>query len=152
MSIYSLTPEEQTLFESLKDVVIDPSEYTTTYRNDGAYNAFFGRKHTEESKELMRDAAKHRPPVTEETRAKISAGLRARPPHSPETRAKLSAINSGEKNPMWGKPKIHSEDALARISAARKGVPQMRHTCPHCGKVGGNAMLRWHFDKCKSLA
>lgn len=38
------------------------------------------------------------------------------------------------------------------ISAATKGIlkgPQTKITCPHCSKVGGNAMKRWHFDNCK---
>ena len=29
---------------------------------------------------------------------------------------------------------------------------QVQRTCPHCGRVGlGSGMIRWHFDRCKSL-
>jgi Straboviridae intron-like DNA endonuclease len=30
-------------------------------------------------------------------------------------------------------------------------IADKKYTCPYCDKVGkGNAMLRWHFDNCKS--
>ncbi len=41
-----------------------------------------------------------------------------------------------------------------RISESMKGKntePKIQITCPHCNKSGGQgAMLRWHFDNCKS--
>jgi hypothetical protein len=36
------------------------------------------------------------------------------------------------------------------LSRARKGVPQKKVTCPHCGKTGGNSLMgKHHFDRCK---
>ena len=32
---------------------------------------------------------------------------------------------------------------------ALKGTKQNKMICPHCGKSGGHAMKRWHFDNCK---
>lgn len=53
---------------------------------------------------------------------------------------------AGEGNPMWGK--THTEDAKQKIRAANA----QKVTCPHCGKVGGIAIMpRWHFDNCKML-
>jgi group I intron endonuclease len=37
-------------------------------------------------------------------------------------------------------------------SIQRKGIstgPQHKISCPHCNKVGGNSMRRWHFENCK---
>ena len=34
-------------------------------------------------------------------------------------------------------------------SLAMLGKKQPQKTCPHCGKTGGNTMLRYHFDNCK---
>lgn len=42
-----------------------------------------------------------------------------------------------------------SEKERKLVSIAMLGKPQQQHICPHCGKSGGNAMLRWHFDNCK---
>lgn len=56
--------------------------------------------------------------------------------------------------------KEHSEETCKKQSESlknfykdnphhTKGKNQEIKTCPHCGKRGGNSMLRWHFDKCK---
>ena len=46
---------------------------------------------------------------------------------------------------MFGK--THSDSAKQKIIEANK----VKITCPHCGKVGGIAIMkRWHFDNCKS--
>ena len=53
----------------------------------------------------------------------------------------------GEGNPMWGR--THGENARKIISEVNK----QQITCPHCGKVGGIAIMkRWHFDNCKNKA
>jgi hypothetical protein len=45
---------------------------------------------------------------------------------------------------------IRSAKEKELVSIALRDRPQPRHVCPHCGRVGGNAMLRWHFDNCKA--
>lgn len=40
--------------------------------------------------------------------------------------------------------------ALIKARAdAQRGVSKPEFTCPHCGKIGGPVMKRWHFDNCK---
>lgn len=66
------------------------------------------------------------------------------------TRAKMSLAKSKENHPFHGK--LHTEDAKARMSAARKGKPKPKVTCPHCNKEGGaSTMKRYHFSYCKTL-
>jgi len=92
-----------------------------------------------------------------------------------ECRLKLSAKTSGENSIMYGKkgplhPKFGKKytfsaehrQKLSKVRLGRKYTeehkqamrvpkgPQESKTCPHCNKVGGNAMLRWHFDNCKN--
>jgi len=87
-----------------------------------------------------------------------------------ETRIKMSISHSGPNNVMFGK-KL-PEEQKRKISAAQKGekawrfgkkYPEMGRAvsraltgrkqtvveCPHCGKLGGNAMKTYHFDNCK---
>ena len=49
-----------------------------------------GSKHSEETKQKMREAWKKRAPLSEQAIANIKAGAKKRPPVSEETRAKLS--------------------------------------------------------------
>lgn len=44
----------------------------------------------------------------------------------------------------------HTDATKKLMAEAKEGVPQPLKTCPHCLKIGGNAMLRWHFDACKA--
>jgi hypothetical protein len=47
----------------------------------------------------------------------------------------------------YKQPKQQTE----KISAANRGKKRKIVSCPHCNKFGGvNAMMRWHFDKCKT--
>lgn len=51
-----------------------------------------------------------------------------------------------------GNLKKRSDTHRQKISESAKKNIYLYHrvTCPHCGIVGAkNAMLRWHFDKCK---
>lgn len=59
---------------------------------------------------------------------------------SEEHRKKISKTLTGRKL---------SKEVCNKMSESRKGVPQKKLTCPHCGKVGGTTMYRWHFDNCK---
>lgn len=63
---------------------------------------------------------------------------------SDEHKAKLSESHKGIK---YGPMSQEQKDKLREI---KKGIPQERTECPHCGKVGGlSLMKRYHFDKCK---
>jgi hypothetical protein len=64
-------------------------------------------------------------------------------PDSKKEKQKLEMV--GEGNPMFGK--THSDSTRKKITEANK----VKVTCPHCGKVGGIAIMkRWHYDNCKN--
>lgn len=65
---------------------------------------------------------------------------------SPEEIAKRSASLKGTKSRLG---QTRSPEERAKSSAKLKGRVQTKQTCPHCGKVGGNIMKRYHFDSCK---
>ena len=87
---------------------------------DGGFN-MTGRTHSTKTKQKISDAKKGKT-------------------HSIESKQKMSDIKKG---------KIHSIESKQKISAVHLGVPQLKVTCPHCGKTGGNIMKRYHFDNCK---
>lgn len=80
----------------------------------------FGAKRSEESRAKMRDAAKHKGPVSDETRRKMSVALvgnsrRKGIPHTEETKAKL-------------RMRRHSPEAKKRMSDSRKGHVSYKRT------------------------
>lgn len=84
--------------------------------------------------------------------------------HSQETKKRIGAKHRG-KIPSDSTRKIWSDQRKGR-EPWNKGIPispeqskklsesglKVKHTCPHCGTVGGNVMFRWHFDNCKLKA
>jgi len=90
----------------------------------GENNPFYGKTHSPESLEKMREFQKNRPPFSEETKKKMSKSGKKRHqdnPFSEEARAKMSEGRSGEKNPMYGKHV--SAETRAKISASNMGNP-----------------------------
>ncbi len=111
-----------------------------------------GTKHSDSARRKMSESRKGKVP-----------GNKGQSP-SQETRDKISAANKGklqtpeviENRASKNRGKTRSEETKAKMSLARlgvgKGVKKPTSTCPHCGKVGGrHVMLRYHFEKCKSL-
>jgi len=120
-----------------------------------------GRIVSEEVRQKISKANKGKKhgPHSDEIRKRISDGIQKfnrthKRMVSDETRKKLSSIRSGVPRPdvskaLKGKPK--PPGFSERLSASKTGVPRMKMTCPHCGKVGGAGnMNRWHFDNCKN--
>jgi group I intron endonuclease len=86
-------------------------------------------------------------------------------PPSPKGKARsaehcknISKAKLGEKNPMFGKKVVFSEDHRKKLSSSGKGRQQPhlkgkqrpKVTCHYCGKEGAvGAMHRWHFERCK---
>ena len=71
---------------------------------------------------------------------------------SEETKRKMSEIRLGK--PLWpnGRPPFSTE-TRAKMSEAKKGIPQPKTTCPHCSKQGGiSPMKRHHFNNCKEIS
>ena len=94
-------------------------------------------------------------PMTEEAKEKISRSLTGRPGtwvgkrHSEESLEKMKRSHGrGDANKRYGQK--NSADTIKKMSEAAKNRTKIKAECPHCGKVGEtNAMMRWHFDKCK---
>jgi hypothetical protein len=63
----------------------------------------------------------------------------------------IAKAKLGNKNPMYGKKLVFSEEHRAKLSDAAKQMQLM--TCPHCGYTGKcNGMKRWHFDRCRNAS
>jgi len=99
-----------------------------------------GKVLSEEHKQKISATSRGRK-LSEETKQKM------RKPKTPEHIARAAAAQRGRKQ---------SAEHIAKLSASRKGrlawnkgTPQQLIVCPHCNKVGGNTMYRWHFDNCK---
>ena len=105
----------------------------------------------------VREYWKHntKAPMTEETKERIRNSLTGRPgtwagkTHSEESLEKMKRSHGrGEANKRYGQK--NSADTIKKMSESAKNRTKIKAECPHCGKVGEtNAMMRWHFDKCK---
>ena len=143
MSIYKLTPEDELLFDSLKN--LPPSkalwESLEPICSWDDFGGFAGRTHTDETKARMSQAHTGKT-FSAETRAKLSAVSKARVT-TDETRAKLSAVS---------KARPRTPESNEKRSRALKGKQLPTMTCPHCGKVGSHGNIhRWHLDNCKQI-
>ena len=70
---------------------------------------------------------------------------------SQEYRANIAKAKMGDKNPMFGKALVFTDEHKSRLSESAKNMPLLQ--CPHCGKEGRcNGMKRWHFDRCKNAS
>ncbi len=109
--------------------------------------------------------------IPEDVREKISASVKTSGfVHTDEMRKKMSETHKGQKRALGYKHtdewkaaqsirsagnksrigQVRSEEERAKASASLSGRIQTKLECPHCGKIGGNAMRRWHFDNCTS--
>lgn len=141
MNIYSIKPEDLYIFESLKDVEM-PQEHLINSTYSKEFNPFYGKHHTEETKELLSYYASLRVgPLnnnygkywTEEQKQVISK-LHKGKSLTDEHKQKLSLAFTGENNHQYGKVgklspnfgKIRTEETKQKISAALKGqiIPQ----------------------------
>lgn len=84
--------------------------------------------------------------LSDEEREQKYASRRGRK-NTEETKKKMrgkTAWNKGKKG--------YKTNAGKKISEALKGKPKPLVQCPHCNKTGGvSAMMRFHFDRCKTL-
>ena len=124
--MYTYTPNEDPIFESLKTIPLDPSclgEVLSTPLT-GVKAPHYGCRADDAQRKRMSDAQKN-------TKNHSTRGKK---------RPEFAKLMAGKNNPMYGVPSPY-------IS---KGDTAELVTCPHCGKVGGKpAMHRWHFDSCK---
>ena len=121
-----------------------------------------GKEVTNETREkisnVLKEYWKHntKAPLTEEAKEKIRQSLTGRPgtwigkKHSEESLQKMrDSHGKGKNNKRYGQK--NSADTIKKMSESAKNRTKIKAECPHCGKVGEtNAMMRWHFDKCKN--
>ena len=138
-------------------------------RFTGKGNGFYGKTHTQEAKDKIRQArignklteeqharlvanttGKKKPPITEEHRAKLSAAKQGKNNNrygvevSAETRAKISAKAIGRKQ---------SEETIRKKADAVRGSKREKKLCPHCSQlVAVNGYARWHGPNCKKTS
>lgn len=102
------------------------------------YPSTLGTKASEETKRKMSKTRKGRK-YTEEHKRALSEAHRGKK-HSEESKRKMREAKLG---------KSLSEEHKRNLSEAQRGKPQLKVTCPHCGKKGGaKTMPRWHFNNC----
>ena len=130
----------------------------------GENNPFYGKKHSEETKQKLREARARQverqgSTMTESARQKLSSSAKGRI-FSQNHITKISLANKGKKRSQECKDAtsarmsghIKSEATLQKLREKANTGPKLQITCPHCNKVGGApSMTRWHFDKCKIL-
>ena len=132
----------------------------------GSGNGFYGKHHTAEAKELIRQKNLGNK-ITDEQRSKISASQlgKKRKPFSDEWKAKLSASASGKNNSRYGievseetrkkigdklRGKKQDPERVAARSEKQRGKTREKLLCPHCNKlIAVNTYPRWHGDNCK---
>ena len=113
-----------------------------------------GRKFSIEHRAKLSNAKKGTQ-LSESHRANIRQTLKHQP-KSAETRAKLSASHKGKtvsietRNKLRMIKKTVSIETRTKLSIANKGKIQIKVTCPHCNKEGGQSLMtRYHFNNCK---
>jgi hypothetical protein len=122
-----------------------------------------GRKHSEETKQKLREARarqveKQGDTMTAEARAKLSRAAKGRI-LSKEHVEKIASANKGKtrsytvrqqiKERMTGH--VKSEATLQKLKDRASKEPKPQVTCPHCNKTGGApSMKRWHMDNCRN--
>lgn len=148
----TLTPEHRAVLDRT-GTKHTPETLEKYKQRVGEKNAFFGKSHTEATKEALRAKAVKRK-HSDETRAKISRassgsnngnyGNAGRYKHSPETRAKISEKNKGR---IY---KPCSDETRAKIAAAAKGRKLKPLSVEQKAKLSELAKARWAIKKAQS--
>lgn len=115
--------------------------------------------HSDETRKKRNESnkGKHsmtRRPWTPEEKAMFSSQKRGRPGRkwTEEEKTAMSILKTGKSiGPMSDENKAKLRKPKTEEHKQNMRKPQGILVCPHCGKSGGNAMKRWHFDKCPSI-
>jgi hypothetical protein len=138
---YDTSIVEVALKFSVDNDIVKSKEWANLKPENGLDGCLPGVKRSEESKAKQSANTKGKPkkPMSEEGKANM------RKPKSEEHKANMRKPKSEEHKANMRK----SEETKAKMSATQKGIPKPQVTCPHCGKTGGeNVMKRWHFNNC----
>jgi len=115
------------VFPGLRDTDISDVNVMECYdRNDGEFNAFYGKKHTEESRKACASNGFLGKKHTEESRKILSE------------QAKLRV---GDKNGFYGRQ--HSEESKQKMKDNHKGTTGMTFTEEHRKKLSEKGKLGW---------
>lgn len=124
--------------------------------------------HNEETKKKI-SKAKIGKKLSEEHKKKLSkakTGKKLSEKHKQKmSSAKRSKYKRGQQHGLFGKKRpehsaklkgrkgiIHTDESKQKMSIAKTGIPRNKLICPHCGKIGGDGIMkRWHFNNCKTL-
>ena len=149
MKLFMTNSDE--VFPGLRDTDISDVNVIECYdRNDGEWNAHWGKHHSLEAKEIISEKLKEwhkhndnpflNKTHTEETRKKMRDN-HARPmlgkKMSEETKRKCSIANKG---------KVRTEETKKRMSESKKGLPSYDRTDEHKKKMSNRIKL-WHKER-----
>ncbi|KKN11572.1 hypothetical protein LCGC14_1025220 [marine sediment metagenome] len=147
-----------------------PKNKPNQINNKGENNPFFGRKHTEETKQKMREMWQLRHPnfippmkgkkMSKESRRKMSEAAKKRPSnrigkkHTLETRAKISII-SRERSPSGRDAPAYKDGKVQERRGQRWSMQYKRwrydvylrdkFTCQKCGDDKGGNLVAHHI-------
>ena len=134
----------------------------------GKGNGMFGKHHTPDAKEKIRQArlGNKLTPEQHEKLVKNTLGKK-KPPFTKEHKNKMSIAKQGENNNMWGKThsketrdkqrakaigRTQSAETIQKKADAIRGSKRETKLCPHCNRsVAVNGYARWHGSACVSL-
>ena len=137
----------------------------------GINGTFYGKKHTDEVKELLRkrmvennpskngvwNKGRKTNPLSKEHKLKLSKALNGHI-QSEETKKKISDSHKWKNKSKEHRLKLSkalkgqklSLETKQKMSLAQKGKKQKILICPYCEMSGGTTMYRWHFENCKN--
>jgi len=155
MNIYSPRPEDLIIFESLKDVKITDDLSKLDHVNAFCGTGFKGYRHSVESIELIREAAKSqiRRPHSEECKRKIANAHigKQHNPHSNETKLKIS-ITSKNRQPISESTRLKiSNSAKNRKTTNYRKSGEFSHTVSVKEKISSNISSKANRDSVKRV-
>ena len=122
MKLFMTNSDE--VFPGLRDTDIsDVNVMECIQRNDGVFNAFYGKKHTEESR-----------------KACASYGFLGKK-HSEESKKMMANKTAGVENGFYGKK--HTEESKQKMKDNHKGTTGMTFTEEHRKKLSEKGKLGW---------
>ena len=117
----------------------DEQRSNLSKRYSGKNNPFYGKHHTEETKQKIRESnlGRHH---TDDTKEKISLANKNKVV-SDETRYKLSQTSKGENNGMYGKH--HTDETLERLRNSRCVAIQRQASLAYKEYKANNGDMKW---------
>lgn len=131
-----------------------------THISQGGYNISWKGGHQCKNSISKETIEKMKKPKSEEHKKHIKEGMIGRKYTEERIKNIKNSLIETWKDPIKRKEKSEKMKSLGfklscetkeKISKALKNKPQNKIKCPHCGKIGGVTMYRWHFNNCKLI-